>query len=764
MINNFRLLRNVGQFDSVAAIALALRPLTLIYAENGRGKTTLSALLRSLATGRPDLIQERHRLAAAHPPEVIIDCAGGPPVAMFQNGAWNRHFPALAIFDDVFVDENICSGLSVSAGQRQNLHELIVGAQGVALNQQLQGLVARIEAHNGELRVRAAAIPAGLMGGMAIDAFCALQPRPTIDADIQEAERALGAAREQTPVQETPLFEGFALPAFDIAAIEGLLTRDLPGLDAAAAARVQEHLARLPPGSEAWIADGMRRVSPDGRECPFCAQDLHASPVLGHYRAFFGEEYRNLRASIARLTEDIERTHSGNAVAAFERTLRTASERRAFWSRFADVPEIALDTAPVARDWQHAHGLVAAALAAKAAAPLERIELSQETREAVAAYDVHRLRVTELSTGLLGVNQAIRVVKEQAAAGNAAAHEADVVRLRATKARHEAATAALCEAYLAEKAAKVATEQERVQARQALEQYRANVFPNYQNTINQYLARFNAGFRLEQIQAANTRGGSACTYSLHINNVTVPIAADAGPGRHAFKNTLSSGDRNTLALAFFFACLDQDPDLANKVVVIDDPVSSLDDNRSLTTVQEIRRLLPRVRQVVLLSHSKPFLCQTWESSDPTLRAALHVRRDGPSSSTLDAWNVDADLITEYDRRHEKLRNYLQLGAAGNLREIAVDIRPMLEHFCRVAYTADYPPGDLLGNFRDRCQTRFNQGNPVMQAADLHELRDLTDYGNRFHHDSNPQGYLTVVVTDAELRGFVQRTLAFCSRR
>jgi hypothetical protein len=143
---------------------------------------------------------------------------------------------------------------------------------------------------------------------------------------------------------------------------------------------------------------------------------------------------------------------------------------------------------------------------------------------------------------------------------------------------------------------------------------------------------------------------------------------------------------------------------------------------------------------------------------------LHVRRDGPSSSTLDAWNVDADLITEYDRRHEKLRDYLQLGAAGNLRDIAVDIRPMLEHFCRVANTADYPPGDLLGNFRDRCQTRFNQGNPVMPAADLHELRDLTDYGNRFHHDSNPQGYLTVVVTDAELRGFVQRTLAFCSRR
>jgi wobble nucleotide-excising tRNase len=96
-----------------------------------------------------------------------------------------------------------------------------------------------------------------------------------------------------------------------------------------------------------------------------------------------------------------------------------------------------------------------------------------------------------------------------------------------------------------------------------------------------------------------------------INSINVPVTADSGPGRHAFGNTLSSGDRNTLALAFFFACLDQDPSLAGRVVVIDDPVSSLDDNRSLTTVQEIRRLLPRVAQVIILSHSKSFLCQTW---------------------------------------------------------------------------------------------------------------------------------------------------------
>ena len=664
MINRFRLLRNIGQFDSVTATAHAFQRLTLLYAENRRGKTTLSALFRSLAQNRPDLILERHRLAAVHPPEVIIECAGGPQPAMFQNGAWNRHLPNLAVFDDAFVDENVCSGLSVEAEHRQNLHELIIGAQGVALNQQLQAFVTQIEAHNAELRTRAVAVPAAAMGGMTIDAFCALQPRPNIDADIQEAERALRAAREQTPIREARPFEAITLPAFDTAAIEQVLARDLPDLDTAAVTRVQEHLSRMPAGSEAWVADGLRRIPPGGQECPFCAQDMTTSPVLAHYRAFFSEEYRNLKESIGRLASSIDQTHSENGPITFERALRTASERRAFWARFADMPEIAFDNTAATEDWRRARRFIATALAEKAATPLDRMELSTETRAAIAAYDLHRTGAADLSAQMLAANRNVNIIKEQAAAGNVTAREADLVHLQATKARQDPNVAPLCNAYAAEKTAKTATEQQRDQARQALEQYRRNVFPNYQNAINQYLGRFNAGFRLEQIQPTNTRGGSACSYSLRINNVVVPVTADAGPGQPAFSNTLSSGDRNTLALAFFFACLDQDPSLAGKVIVIDDPVSSLDDNRSLTTVQEIRRLLPRVAQVIILSHSKPFLCQTWESSDPTQRTALQVRRDGPTSSTIDAWNVDADLVTEYDRRHEKLRTYLQTGVNG----------------------------------------------------------------------------------------------------
>lgn len=257
MINRLQLLRNIGSFDSVDNGAnIPLARLTLIYAENGRGKTTLAAVLRSLATGNSIPIVERRRLAALHPPHAVLDCAGGPPAAMFQNGAWNRTLPNMVVFDDVFVDENIYSGLVVGPEHRQKLHELILGARAVTLNQQLQQAVAQIEEHNRELRSRAAAIGA-VPGGMTVDDFCALPARADVDEAIQAAQRNLAAAREQAPVKNTPPFDRILLPGFDMAGVERLLQEGLPGLEAVAAARVQAHVASAGPEAEAWIANGM---------------------------------------------------------------------------------------------------------------------------------------------------------------------------------------------------------------------------------------------------------------------------------------------------------------------------------------------------------------------------------------------------------------------------------------------------------------------------------------------------------------------------
>ncbi|MCL4686159.1 AAA family ATPase [Myxococcota bacterium] len=763
MIRRIRLLRNIGQFDSVdAAATIALRRFVLIYAENGRGKTTLAAVLRSLATGDPVPITERRRLAAAHSPHVVLDCDGGPPDAMFQDGAWNRTLSHLALFDDVFVDANIHSGLAVDARHRQNLHELVLGARGVALSRKLQELVSRIEEHNRALREKAAAIAQPLREGFSVDDFCVLPHLAGVDAEIEATERALAAARDQDAVRTSALFGTLGLPAFDVAAIDRILERDLPDLDAAAEAHVRTHVATLGAGGEQWVGDGNQRLPrPEGTgPCPFCGQDLASSLLIAHYQAYFSAAYGDLKRAVTGALESVRRAHAGDVSAGFERAIRVAGEQRVFWSRFCDVPEIGIDTAAVVRDWNAAREAVIAALAAKQASPLERQALDRHARNAIAAYDMQRQHVAEVSDALIAANDSIRVVQEQAAGANPDTIARDLARLRATSVRHAPETASLCADYLMEKEAKACTEQERAEARSALDGYRANAFPASQTAINVYLRRFNAGFRMDSVTSTSTRGGLSCTYNVVINDTAVSVGGASMQGEPSFRNTLSSGDRNTLALAFFFASLDQDPILGRAVVVIDDPITSLDDHRSLTTVQEVRRLAERAGQVIVLSHDKRFLCRIWNGADPTTRLALEIARDG-KSSTLRPWDVAQDSVTEHDRRHERLREYVATGNSDQ-RETARAIRPHLEAFLRVACPGHFPPGTLLGPFLGTCRQRVGHANEVLDRGSIQELGALIEYANRFHHDTNP-AWETEVINDAELRDFVERALVFARR-
>jgi wobble nucleotide-excising tRNase len=379
---------------------------------------------------------------------------------------------------------------------------------------------------------------------------------------------------------------------------------------------------------------------------------------------------------------------------------------------------------------------------------------------AIAAFEIERARVKELSQVLQSANDTIRFVKEQAAAGNPTAIAADLARLNAVQARFAPDVVALCDSYLAEKAAKAKTESERTIARGLLDEYRQTVFPNYEAAINDYLRKFGAGFRLAKVSSSTTRAGPACTYNVAIGNAEIAVNSNATAGVPSFRSALSAGDRNTLALAFFFASLDRDPNLANKVVVIDDPINSLDEHRHLTTVQEIGRLPARVGQLIVLSHSKRFLCELWEGADKAAREALEIVRSG-GGSILRGWVVHHDIVTEHDKRHALLRDYVD-SATPDSRLVAVAIRPVLERFVRVAFPDWFVPGDMLGKFVNLCQQRVGKAEQILDSSRVQELNDILVYANRFHHDTN-KAYATETVNDGELLDFVRRTLAWTRR-
>ena len=762
MIQHINLLRSIGAFDYVSpAASSGLKQLTLIHAENGRGKTTLAAVLRSLATNDPQPIAERRRLGSQNPPKVVLDCQNPQSTLTFRNGVWNQALPKLKIFDDLFVDENVYSGLNVEAQHRQNLHELILGEQGVALIRERQELGKRVKQHSSELKNKDSAISQHLRGGLTVDEFCDLQEPSDIDNKIRAANLRLKAARNQKAVQASSFFEPIALPEFDIEAIRQTLLTDLPDLNRAAEAKVQEHVQAFGDGGESWVEEGFKRVAKDDDgNCPFCGQALQGLALIAHYRAYFSDRYARLKHEVIDMADRIDRDHANGAQATFERAVSKARETVQFWAAYFDQPEIDIDTAAIALDWQAATGGVAGLLKAKQFAPLERLALDDQTLKALDSYNTHRRRIKQINERLAASNQGIDQIKQQAEMATTEELQADLAKLEATKARYSPEIAALCEKYIREKTARDQIETEMKKATQKLEDYRENVFPKLQEGVNKYLRKFNTGFIIDSLEPANIGSGarSTCTYNVVINNESIAVkSASTPPGSPSFRNSLSAGDRNALALALFFSSLDHNPNLADTVVVLDDPISSLDDHRSLTTVQEVRNLSLRARQVIVLSHKRSFLCDIWNHPVGKLCSSLEISQAGPQS-TIREWDVSQDEITEHDRRHEILQKYAD-NWSGAERQVAESIRLYLEGYLRVAFPGIYPPGRLLGRFLNHCRQRVCCSDKVLSEEEIQELQEIVEYGNLFHHDTNP-AWQNQAINATELQGFVKRTLDF----
>jgi wobble nucleotide-excising tRNase len=444
--------------------------------------------------------------------------------------------------------------------------------------------------------------------------------------------------------------------------------------------------------------------------------------------------------------------------------MRSADERRTFWGRFLRIEPIDFDSDTFIQDWQTARNGFIALLNRKAGSPLEPIGFSQELSDAIRRFNSGRQRLLELHQRLFDDNARIATLKAETVGANAIRLQQELAQLEASRRRHLPTISPHCDHYQTEFQAKVATERLRDQTRLQIDAHRATAFPAYQTGINAYLRRFGVGFHLDNVSPVDTRGGATCNYDVVINNISIPIASAQSNDQPCFRNTLSAGDRNALALSFFFASLDSDPNLSNKIVVLDDPLSSLDEHRWFSTMQEIRTLATRVEQVILLSHDKSFLGRVWEGIGraSSICTPLKIQRSG-NTSVIEEWDVSTASVTEHDRNHRLLREYMRNGPAHNSRQVAIAVRPFLEGFVRVAFPEHCPPqARAFSNFVATCRQRLGATNQILNQEDYNELFELVEYGNLFHHETNTEYDEAVPINDGQLQVFVERALNYAS--
>ncbi|MHA6770345.1 AAA family ATPase [Sphingobium ummariense] len=753
MLKKIIAIKNVGRFRNSAATGNPqLAKHTFIAGANGYGKTTLCAVLRSLQTGDPAHILGRKTLGATDAPAIELLLDSGQ--ARFDGTAWNATKPEIAIFDGVFVAENVHSGEVVDIEHKRNLYRVIVGDAGVTLAAQDAELAAESRAKTGEISTAGKAVQPHVPAGMKIDTFIALPETADIAAQIAAQARAVDALRQAGALRARPALSEFVIPALP-ADLSDLLARTIDDIAQDAEQRLSAHLAAhgMTASGGNWIADGLGRADDT---CPFCGQDIRGLPLIAAFRAVFSDRYKALTEEIASMKAGIAWDMGDAALARLGTVAEQNNGNVEFWQKYCaiEAPALALPAEAV----EAIRALAVAAIGLldrKAALPLELITPDEGFTTARAAYDSAALAIEAANTAIRAANAVIADKKAAADAGDLKAGEAELARLTAIQTRHRADVSELCGTYTKLSGEKETIEARKEAVRKQLDAHTKTVVKPYERRINDYLAAFNAGFTITETKHAYPGGVATSSYQLVINETAVDLGDSKTPGdRPSFKNTLSAGDRTTLALAFFLAHLERDPAAAGKLVVFDDPFNSQDAFRRRQTVHEIIKVAGACAQVIVLSHDATFLKQVWDKSPAADRIALTIADHRAQGSKIMPVDLEHACRGRTATDIDDLQTYLTTGAGG-LLDIIRKMRVVLETHCRTTYPGSFLANDWLGDM----VRKIREGGATHPAQALYdELDQINGYTSQYHHGEDMADATPDQIDPSELTGFTRRTL------
>lgn len=751
LIDSIKCIKNLGPFKAVHDVKLEKN--TLIFAENGRGKTMLSEALRSIATDQPDLVLGRARLGSdGGEPVIVLELSVDERVLSWPKGNPKRNKPKIAVFNDGFVDANVCSGLDVTSDQRKSLHPYIVGERGVRLARKYDEEVEQAKDALETKTQLETDIKKHVDSELNVGEFCTWEPSDDVDEAIARNKVEIDAASHASAISRLDLLAEYVMPDIELSHIQNLLLKSASHLNQEAANRVQDHLKALWVNSEKWVGEGVENSNK--RACPYCGQDLSASQIVSDYEHYFNDAYSALKDEV---NEAMRRFRGVSNEGRRNELTRLHDENEGLLREWAEYGLDAerqgkLDLDSLKQDWINLDSHVEEALERKASSPLQDVRLAQN---ADALWSRCRSQVDAENGRIRKINEEIKCLKASSQSADMATLRAEELRLKRLKKRSEPGIIGLCQQYLEAKARRDQANQAKDAAKALLDRFEDSTFKKFRDVVNDSLRRFGARFTLDEIQGDRPGGVVTTSYVIGIGGQTVPVRSKRPPaGKLSFSNTLSAGDRSTLALAYFMASLENEGDLGKRVVVFDDPLSSLDAGRRDKTVEIIVQLARRVEQLIVMSHDSLFLCELNTALKRRVEpATLIVNRQG-NESQIARWEIDDACMSEIEVHASRLEQYANTWE-GDVREVVKHIRPFLEAYVNLAFAQHYDSHKGLGGFVKLCESRMREGEPLLDKKGIEMLESLKDFSNKHMHGNPPP------LTHDELAIRVDETLRFC---
>lgn len=803
MIHKIQRLISVGKFRNYTTAGdVCFQKLTMIYAKNGIGNTTLSTVIRSLATLKPELVRNRKSTNSTTPIAAQItqrDSLSNDTSHNLGANGWSNPFPNIEVFDIHFVNENVYSGFEFSKEHKEELYNFVLGQQAVALQVQINsnkaskaGSVALKESYETQIIQQAGN---GLTAAM-LPAFMQINPATVtnITGQIATAEVALLSAQHETIIQSfQPLL---ALQAFNANIDFAELISDL----AASSQTIQEvalqslydaHRQELADNSivesEHWLRQGFNYLSAKTTSatnpqqpdllCPFCKQPVNSTlEIINAYSLHFNDTFNSYVSRLTSYREALQNINLDSVILQWNNTNQLNSDRTANWS--AHLPattqtpsyNIIADEQVFRQELQALTNIVIS----KLQNPFVVVATTTST--------IFQNSVTLINQNITTYNQSVTAYDAaitifRASIQTVASAQLTLESLRRTERRCLPAILTLCSHLRAERQNHRNLSDAYARMMESARLSSNALLHNYQTRINHYLNTvFHTPFRVTGSNVVPPHGQNTVNraeYTLTIDGQNISTDPNLP---NAAKDVLSEGDKTTIALAFFLAKLDVENIKDQKAIIFDDPLSSFDNSRRTTTVSLLAKLAKEAKQLVVLSHDRKFLFDLNRRVRSVMKKGLEIVYDETNNtSKIQFLEIDKMLQNDYFICLNKIKDFIATGTDEGKRECRREIRIALENYL-IFYYYNHLGGNLSTTFGDlvnRLEELYTAGTITFRDSDgqqvIDDLKELNEISWDSHHGDGDilETRDEILVEDIDLtafKGYLQTTLDLIEKR
>src|SRR5258706_1501663 len=688
MLKRISLLKYVGRFYDVQQAGIWYGKDSIIYGHNGCGKSTLVAVLKSLIDGNVNLIKEKKSfdVTGQQKIEIHFEEESKDNCYIFDNGIWNRIHSNIVVFDEDFISNNIYDSGTVDDKNKANLHRIIVGEKGKLIAEKIKETEVKITKTEG---IKAQKLntysTSGFKNILSIDEFIKLIEDEEIDVRISKIESEIAFAKQL----EKPKELTFRMPSFS--ALKAVFQKNFKSSHETAEKKVKEHISNCWDNSNysvSFLKEGLAFMNKQKNQCPFCGQSLlNVEELIKNYQIYFDDEYSKLQKEIEETTLKFKKWNIENYLT---NLLSEAKE----WSKYIGGKSY--------------EALLSYVSSIKSELISSKIKMEEEfvKKQSNVNYQVDFSELVNLENiwETLGAevtkfNKVIKSFIEGSKSKNLKDLEKQKLLLNAQKSRYQPAWKEFVEKYKSDLTTLDDLKKTRTKLLKSLADYSLEVFKNHQEKINETLEKMNTDFRIKNLsEKKDLRKSDSvfCGFEIEFfGKHIVKADNDLQFGEPNFKNTLSKGDKGALAFAFFLSMLSQDTELGKKVLIFDDPMSSFDEERELSTVHllaDIKNAEGKTpEQKIIFTHDKTFLIKLYDEENFAKAKYIKIVPDGVEDKHGNMLSKFEDLDVFEEHIKELTFIYLEQmnGYINGNTSIPINIHDNFRILLEAAFKAKY---------------------------------------------------------------------------